>query len=149
MKTEPLPDVRQLNDWSCATAAWKCVHQFHTARQSRRLDLSNEIHGTDPATLEAAIRVGRDWNVAAGEMMPDDLRHYVRSWRPVIVLVTLPGHNGESHYVTVGDVRRGRVYYQCSCDGWRSMVAELFVASWRGLGKYRAFRNWGVVAWPK
>lgn len=146
MKPEPLPNVLQSRDFDCATAAWRTVYQYHHGRNARILDLSHPIHGTDPATLEAVIRRDANWHVRSGETMLADLRYYAESWRPSICLVTPPG--SDSHYVVVGGLYRGRVYFQCPSEGWCAVKESEFEAMWRGLGKYKDFERWSLTAWP-
>jgi predicted double-glycine peptidase len=144
-KPEPLPDVRQSRNFDCATAAWRTVYQYQQGRNARILDLSHPIAGTDPATLEAVIRRDSNWHVHAGETLIDDLRHYGSTLRPAICLIT---PEDDSHYVVVGGVWRGRVYLQDPCEGWCAMTEADFVAAWHGLGKYKDFERWSLVAWP-
>jgi len=147
VKPEPLPDVRQTAAHDCATAAWRCVYQFHHGRNARIQDLSNPVAGTDPSTLEAVIRHDASWCVHSGESMLVDLQHYAATWRPAICLMTFPGEL-DSHYVTVGGVWRGRVYFQDPNSGWSIMKVEEFEACWRGLGRYAEYERWSLIAWP-
>lgn len=147
MKPAPLPQILQRAGHDCATAAWKCVYYFHVGRNARILDLSHPIAGTDPLTLEAVIRRDAAWHVRSGETMIDDLKHYAETWRPPICLVTMPGET-ESHYIVVGGVWRGYVYYHCPCDGWGRMREAEFISMWHGLGRHRDFRMWSLTAWP-
>lgn len=146
-KPEPLPDERQRDDHDCATAAWRCVYRYHYGRNARVKDLSHPILGTDPATLEAVIRNDAAWHAHAGETLIDDLRHYCGTLRPVICLITPPGEEC-SHYITVAGVWRGWVWFQCPADGWQALREAAFVECWRGLGKYKDFVRWSLVAWP-
>ena len=145
-----LPDVRQRTGHDCATAALRTVYQWHFGRDSRIRDLSSAVNGTDPATLEANIRVGGGWNANGGEMILDDLAHYCATWRPVIALIS-PDYpdSGESHYVVVAGVYRGRVHYQCPEQGPGVMAAAKWLSLWHGRGKHADFRCWCVAAWPR
>jgi|LakMenE01Jun11ns_1017448.scaffolds.fasta_scaffold9788207_2 ABC-type bacteriocin/lantibiotic exporter with double-glycine peptidase domain len=151
MKPHMLPDIRQTVSHDCGVAAWKTIYRWHTdKRPGAILDLSNGIQGLDPATLESKIRVGKSWNVVAGEMMTDDLRHYCDSYRPVICLITRDFDGEEcGHYVVVSGVYRRRVYYQDPYDGPRSLPATEWNAGWHDRGRYADFTRWGLVAWPK
>lgn len=151
MKPHTLRDIRQKESHDCGIAAWKTVYQWHTDKRPRpAVDLSNGIQGLDPATLESKIRVGRSWNVVAGEMLVDDLRHYCDTLRPVICLITRD-FEGEKcgHYVVVAGIYRGKVHYQDPYDGPHAVRIADWCDSWHDRGRYADFPNWGLVAWPK
>lgn len=151
MKPHCLPDIRQRKAHDCGMGAWKIVHQWQTAKRAVPTpDLSNAIQGLDPATLESKIRVGLSWNVVAGEMLVDDLRHYCDTLRPVICLITRD-FDGEpsGHYVVVAGVYRGKVYYHDPYDGPHATRVDDWCQSWHDRGRYADFPNWGLVAWPK
>jgi len=146
MKPQVLPDIRQTRDWDCATAAWKCVVKYHYGRNREVMDLSHPIRGTDPATLEAAIRA-TGWAVRAGDATVKDLQHYADHWKPTICLMTFPGA-ADSHYCVVAGVWRGRVFYQDPESGPQSMLADEFEASWKAIGQYSQFKHWALTCWP-
>jgi len=146
-----MPDIRQKDAHDCGVAVWKTIYRWHMdKRPGTFLDLSNAIQGLDPATLESKIRVGKSWNVVAGEMMTDDLRHYCDSYRPVICLITRDFDGEEcGHYVVVAGVYRRRVHYQDPFDGPQSLPVEDWFNRWHDRGRYADFTRWGLVAWPK
>ena len=147
-KPLPLPDERSRRPHDCGPSAWRTVYRYHHGRNSRIVDLSNPVNGTDPATLEAIIRRDANWHVVSGSAFIDDLRHYCESWRPPICLMTFPGDE-DSHYVCVGGVWRNRVYYQCSTEGWCAMPVGEFEAAWHAVGRYAQFERWMLAAWPR
>lgn len=151
MKPLELPDVRQTKDHDCGTAAWKTVYKWHTAKGTRSIvDLSSRIHGLDPASLESNIRVGKSWNVIAGEMMIDDLRFFCKSYRPVICLITRAfDFETCGHYVVVSGVHRNKVYFQDPYDGPNSLRIDDWAFGWHDRGRYSDFVSWGLVTWPK
>ena len=134
-----LPDIRQRNNWSCGEAAVRTVFQFHGA--AGKIPLASPIDGTDPRGLEAAFwRAGL--SVQSGSMDLDDLRHHTRKGRPVVCLVT---HDGVGHYVVVGGVHRGLVYFQDPLRGAVKQQAEPFEVSWKDVDRFGVrYVRWSV-----
>lgn len=127
-----LPDVRQRDTWDCGPAAVTCVlRAYGWGKRDAAFavaDLGNPATGTDPFAIESRLQyLGFDSHVCHG-MTVDDLRHHTRQGRPVLCPVTW---GGEGHYVTVGEVSRGRVAYQCPTDGpCRDRFAD-WLAAWQ------------------
>lgn len=103
-------------------------------------------HGTDPSQIEAAYR-NMDFGVIAGEMTIADLKHFADTFRPTIVLVTWPT-GSSSHYIAIGGVFRGKVYYQDPETGPGSCTEAEFEAAWHADGRVGNYWHWGICPWP-
>lgn len=134
-----LPDIRQKNNWSCGEAVVRTVFQFHGA--AGKLPLASPIDGADPRGLEAALwRAGL--SVQSGSMDLDDLRHHTRKGRPIVALVT---SEGVGHYVVVGGLHRGWVYFQDPLRGAVRQKAEAFELSWKDVDRFGVrYVRWGI-----
>lgn len=145
MKPEPLPDCRQRDSHDCGTACLRTLWQFHYGQQRKLIDLSTPADGLDPATMRAQLlKLG--WNVLAGTMTVDDLRHFTAAGRPVVCLVTI---DGGGHYVVVGGVWRGKVWHHCPLNGWTGQHIDEWQQSWHDSNADGVrYVNWGLCSWP-
>lgn len=139
-----LPGVLQRDAFSCGDASIATVLAFHRVVAPSKL--ATPIDGTDPASIERHLRrIGL--HVLSGSLHVDDLEHFCRQFRPPIVLATWPD-GGDSHWVVVRGVSRGRVYFHCPIDGAESLRISEWDAIWHGSGKMgERYTRWGVVAW--
>lgn len=154
-----LPDVRPkrggADGFTCGDVALRCVMRFHGLRKRERLvGLAEEIHGTDPATVQSWLLSARDAEPLAtltGTLTLDDLRHFTRTRRPPITLIQVDAGGGrtEGHYVVVRGATAARVHYFDPFAGMLSRPVADWLAGWYDTGRFgTAFRRWGLVAWP-
>lgn len=139
-----LPDLRQKADHDCGQTAARVVYQFFGLRG--RAPQGTPIDGTDPRTLETAFRIA-GLAVQSGTMDAADLKHHTGRGRPVACLVTEP--DGTGHWVVVGGVRRGRVFFHCPVEGAKAEPVAAFAARWHDSDRVAVrYERWGIAAWP-
>ncbi len=140
-----LEDIRQSAPFNCGEAAVRTLLSWESIKAPAKF--ACQIDGTDPRTLESALRrIGL--RVTSGEMSIDDLKHHATNERVVLCLVTM---EAESHWVCSRGVSRGRIYYQCPWDGPGVMSAAEWLAGWHspdGRGGM-PYRRWGIAAWAE
>lgn len=137
----PLPDIRQTDDFRCGEKVAQVVFQVLGVRP-RIIAVANPLDGTHPATLMAVFRAA-GLSCLTGEASLDMLRAFTRLGLPVVTLVQ---KEGEGHWVVVGDVKRGRVYYQCPVDGPCSEPVAAFEERWHDVdGWGTAYRRFVIV----
>lgn len=138
-----LPDYRQPTDASCGQTAAKVVYGYFGRRGVR--PQGTPIDGTDPRTLESALRLA-GLVVQSGSMDADDLKHHTRKGRPVVCLVTEA--DGTGHWVVVAGVRRGRVHFHCPLVGPRVEPVAAFAARWHDSDRVAVrYEQWGIACW--
>jgi predicted double-glycine peptidase len=136
-----LPDVRQREDFDCGTAAVETVLRFLGVRAAGRGVLADQVDGTHPSTIEAALRRA-GLAVQSGTMTPADLRHHTRQGRPV--LCPIAAHGG--HWVVVRGVGRGFVYYSCPAEGAKQVRLSAWLDLWRDSTRAaHDFDRWGIA----
>lgn len=137
----------QRDDWTCGQTAARAVYRCLGVRKANQdHPKGSPIDGTDPREIERAFRAS-GLLVQSGTMTPADLTHHTRHKRPVVCLVTEPG--GVGHYVVVGGVRRGRVYYHCPGAGPKAESVAQFVARWHDVDRTtQRYEQWGIAVWP-
>jgi len=137
-----LPDIRQQTDYDCGAVCCHIVWQHYG--MPRRRVASTQIDGTDPRTLEAALRVS-GLPVLSGEMTLADLSHFTRT-RPVIVLAKTTTDPATGHYMVCAGQRDRRLYFQCPSRGPVVETPRRFDRRWHDVDRHGVtFRRWGIV----
>lgn len=141
-----LPPTLQLEPHRCGDATAECILKFHKIRAPVRV--ATPTDGADPRLLEQLFR-NLGLRVLSGEMEVWDLERFCNDRRPVIALVHWPG-DASSHYVCVRGVSRGRVFVHDVEVGRRSARLDDWNRAWGANDgrNSRAFRQWGICAWP-
>ena len=136
----------QAGPHDCGEAAVRTVLRYWKVRGADAVRFATPQDGSDPRTLEAAMRLA-GLHVLSGEMTADDLRHFCNAGKPVVALIQA---HGAGHYVCTRGISRGWVYYYDPAAGEaKSRVAD-FAAAWHDADRLNAvFRSWGVVAYPR
>jgi hypothetical protein len=138
-----LPDLRQQTDYDCGAVCCQIVWQYFGLPR-RKVD-SNQIDGTDPRTLEAALRVS-GLPVLSGEMTVSDLVYFARSRRPTIVLAKTTGEPATGHYMVCAGSRDRRLHFQCPTRGPIVETPRRFDKRWVDVDRHgTVFRRWGIV----
>lgn len=121
-----LPDVRQSHSFDCLKAAVKCVIQFW-GDKVRNCDIAcSPLDGFHPLSVPAVFR-GAGLKVIMGEADIELVKLLVKLGRPVLTLVQ---SHGGGHYIVIGDVKRGRVYFHDPFYGPDSERIHDFMARW-------------------
>jgi len=137
-----LPDIRQQTDYDCGAVCCHIVWQHYG--MPRRRVASTQIDGTDPRTLEAALRVS-GLPVLSGEMTLADLSHFTRT-RPVIVLAKTTTDPATGHYMVCAGQRDRRLHFQCPSRGPVVETPRRFDRRWHDVDRHGVtFRRWGIV----
>lgn len=123
-----VPDLRQTDGHSCGLCALNSVLTFHGRKPVSKIGsgLPSKLDGIEPRAIEMAAR-GLGLSCVSGQMTLDDLRHYTRSGRPVIVLVQF---SGGGHYQIVKGIVRRTIYLQCPVSGGVTEREADFAARW-------------------
>lgn len=138
-----LPDLRQTTDWNCGPTS--CFVVWSYFGMPRRQIHSSLIDGTDPRTLETALRVS-GLPCLSGEMTIKDLAHFTKSRRPVIVLVRTRETPQTGHYCVVYGVQDRRVYIQCPSEGPISETVRTFEKRWHDIERSgNRLERWGIA----
>lgn len=143
--TVALRDIRQGNSSSCGLAAVRTVLRFWGLANGRPRIVVDLRDGSHPASIVAALRAA-DLRTIAGEFLPDDLRDFCRTGRPVIALIQ---RHGSGHYVIVSRATAGRVWFQDPATGPSVMGLREWLDCWQDVDVFGThYRRFGIVAYP-
>jgi hypothetical protein len=118
-----LIDLRQQTDYDCGVVCCQIVWEFFGL--PRRRVPASQIDGTDPRTIEAALRQA-GLPVLSGEMSLSDLSHFARTRRPTIVLLNPPAHLKQVTTWSVGGSKIGDCIFSAPPgDRWWKCPADL------------------------
>jgi len=142
-----LPDERQKGDHDCGEAAVACVLKYFNASIAKK-KFATLQDGADPRQLEAALRLS-GFNVLAGEMSVEELKHFIKTNRPVICLIKWE-NDAESHYAIVKGIEHKKVFIHDVQSGHVTVSLSKWQRMWLATGRMNeVFKRWGIVAWPK
>ena len=133
-----LADIRQIGEHDCGHAIVKMACQAFSVEVPE--DLSNEVQGMSPDTLEAVLRrVG--FQVLSGNLTVDDLKYFSANR-----IVACPIFTG--HWVAVTKVYRGFIYVQDPFSGPGFHSRAWWDERWVDQSKSGiTYTNYGVIAW--
>lgn len=138
-----LPDVRQESGWDCGRAALRIICEFYNRPLPLFIaNLTNEVTGLAPDTLEAAFRA-LGLNVISGSWTVDLLKAVTKDGKPVVCLTQL---DGVGHWTVVSGIARGYVYFNCPTAGRTKQKIEEWDRIW--IDYHYAggvFDRWGIM----
>lgn len=142
-----LPDIRQDKEWDCGRAALRIICEFYNRPLPLFIaNLTNEVVGLAPDTLEAAFRA-LSFKVISGSWTVDLLKSVTKSGVPVVCLVQM---DGIGHWVVVKGVQRNRVYSQCPANGPTSTIIEQWDREWVDYHHSGStYDRYGIAVYPK
>lgn len=138
-----LMDLRQQTDYDCGVVCCQIVWEFFGL--PRRRVPASQIDGTDPRTIEAALRQA-GLPVLSGEMALSDLSHFARTSRPVIVLAKSTSTPETGHYMVCRGQRDRRLHFQCPTRGPVVEMPSRFERRWHDVDRLGTrYSRWGIV----
>lgn len=138
-----LPDLRQDKAYDCGDTSIRILCQFH-GWALPAAGLSSPIDGTDPRTLETALR-SSSIHVESGSLTLASLAHHTGQGWPVICLIQL---DGIGHWVVVEKANLRTVTYQCPARGPSRLSSSQWLKAWGDIDRLGArYHQWGIVAW--
>lgn len=139
-----IPDIRQKDNFGCGEKVALSLLKFW-GRAPKIFSMSHELDGTHPATVVAILRTA-GLKVLSGEANIEIVKALTKAGFPVIVLIQ---YDGDGHYVIVGDVKRGKVEYQCPINGPSKETIEKFEKEWHDVDMWGAhYRRFIIVGFP-